>query len=78
MDLKRFIINASTVLALGLGPTLALLWRLNDPGTRPPVARAASHTVCLAGPPTCGYSTIQAAVDAASDGDVIYLPLVLR
>jgi hypothetical protein len=35
------------------------------------VVRAASHTVCPAGPPTCDYSTIQDAVDAAGDGDVI-------
>lgn len=27
--------------------------------------------VCLAGPPTCAYSSVQAAVDAASPGDVI-------
>ena len=35
-------------------------------------AEAASElTVCTAGPPTCQYSTIQAAVDAASSSDTI-------
>lgn len=28
-------------------------------------------TVCLAGPPDCQYDSIQAAVDAANEGDVI-------
>ncbi|HYE79488.1 MAG TPA: right-handed parallel beta-helix repeat-containing protein, partial [bacterium] len=36
-----------------------------------PAARAATITVCPAGPPTCDYSSIQAAINAASDGDVI-------
>ncbi len=33
--------------------------------------RANALTVCPAGPPTCDYATIQSAVDAAHDGDVI-------
>jgi len=60
-----------SALGLGLGLALALLWLLSGPGARLPVVRAASHTVCPAGPPTCDYSTIQAAVDAAADGDTI-------
>jgi parallel beta-helix repeat protein len=34
-------------------------------------APAAALTVCPAGPPACGYATVQEAVDAAGDGDVI-------
>ena len=64
-------------LALGLGLTVALLWLLGNPPT--PVTAAAARrpqqeqgdvlTVCLGG--DCDYDTIQAAVDAAGDGDVI-------
>jgi hypothetical protein len=53
---------------LGLGLTVALLWLLSASSTEPPVARAASLHVCPSG---CTYSSIQAAADAASDGDVI-------
>jgi hypothetical protein len=35
------------------------------------MAQATAYTVCPAGPPTCNYRTIQSAVDAASDGEVI-------
>lgn len=58
-------------LALGLGLTVALLWLSSQSETGLLVARAASYTVCPAGPPTCDYSVIQSAVDAAGDGDVI-------
>jgi hypothetical protein len=58
-------------LALGLGLAVALLWLLGLSGSRLPVARAASYTVCPAGPPTCDYSVVQDAVDAARDGDLI-------
>lgn len=34
-------------------------------------AQAAELTVCPPGPPTCVYTSVQAAVDAAADGDVI-------
>ena len=57
--------------ALGLGLTVALLWLSGHSEARLLVARAASYTVCPAGPPTCDYSVIQDAVDAAGDGDVI-------
>jgi uncharacterized repeat protein (TIGR01451 family) len=72
-------------LALGLGLVLALLWLLDGgmvlaaavpaPGEgRGPIScplRASSGviTVCLSG--GCDYTSIQAAVDAADDGDVI-------
>jgi hypothetical protein len=58
------------ILALGVGlmTTLTLLWLLDG---SPQTARAASFMVCPDGPPACDYDTIQAAVDAASDGDVI-------
>ena len=55
-------------LVLGLGLTMALLWLLSDLGTGPPVARAGDLHVCPSG---CTYSSIQAAVDDANDGDVI-------
>jgi len=60
-----------TPLVLGLGLAFGLLGLLNGLVVGLPPARAASHTVCPAGPPICGYKTIQAAVDDASDGDVI-------
>ena len=66
-------------LALGLSLTLALLWILGSqspsavaaPGAghvEAPNASAAELHVCPTG---CTYSSVQAAVDAASDGDVI-------
>lgn len=36
-----------------------------------PASSRAALTVCPAGPPTCGYATVQAAVDAAAAGDII-------
>jgi hypothetical protein len=55
-------------LGLGLGLALALLWVLSGSIQ---VARAGDLTVCPTGPPTCDYDSIQAAVDAANDGDVV-------
>jgi parallel beta-helix repeat protein len=63
--------RANIALGLGLGLSLALLWLLNTPATDRSTARAAAYTVCLGGPPTCDYDTLQAAVDASDDGDVI-------
>ena len=57
-----------TTLVLGVGLTMALLWLLSGPGTGLPAVRAADLHVCPSG---CAYSSIQAAVDAASGGDVI-------
>ncbi|MCP4539996.1 MAG: DUF11 domain-containing protein [Chloroflexi bacterium] len=55
--------------ALGLGLTLCLLWTLGDGNVLAlsPDAPAAELHVCA----TCPYTTIQDAVDAANDGDII-------
>ena len=54
-----------TSLAVGFALTLGLLWLM---GSDLPPVRAADRTVCASG---CDHTTIQAAVDAADDGDVI-------
>ncbi len=51
-----------------LGVTTVLLLLASSPV---PVARANDLTVCPSGPPDCGYTVIQDAVDDASNGDVI-------
>ena len=56
-------------LALSLFCFLLLLLR-PAPAVAVPLL-ATTHTVCTAGPPTCDHSTIQAAVDAAGEGDLI-------
>jgi uncharacterized repeat protein (TIGR01451 family) len=48
---------------------LALLWLLGDAPVA--AAPAAELHVCPSGPPTCDYATVQAAVNAAGEGDVI-------
>jgi hypothetical protein len=53
-------------LALGLGLAMALLWVLGDQTLS--AAAADELHVCPSG---CTYSSVQAAVDAASDGDII-------
>jgi parallel beta-helix repeat protein len=74
-------------LALSAGLALALLWILGSGsvpavaappssgniagGNAAPNAPAAELLVCLAGPPTCDYASVQEAVDAASWRDVI-------
>ncbi len=56
----------------GIFLTLGLLWMLSGWSTPATAAPAADIiTVCPAGPPTCTYTTIQDAVDAAHDDDVI-------
>jgi hypothetical protein len=65
--------------ALGLALALALLQSLGTPSapalaaphTGPAKATVAELRVCPAGPPICDYASIQEAVDAAGDGDVI-------
>jgi pectin methylesterase-like acyl-CoA thioesterase len=64
---RRFVANTGIALILGMGISLALSWSLGAA----PGAPAAELHVCPAGPPTCDYGTIQAAVDAATPGDVI-------
>ena len=56
---------------LGFSLALTAVWLLTFSGFGIPNAHAASFTVCPAGPPTCDYSVIQDAVDAAGDGDVM-------
>lgn len=60
MKLQRLIAPIST---LAVVVYLLLIW--------PQAARTNDLTVCPAGPPACEYTSIQAAVDAASHGDVI-------
>ena len=83
--MKRVAINAVIALALGGALTLAVLWLLDGqptpvtaapalsqtegPAPRPLHASGDVITVCLGG--GCDYTTIQAAVDAANDGDEI-------
>ena len=67
--MKRLAIRLGISLASGMGLTLALLWLLGNPRSADlPVAYAAEWHVCLSG---CPYASIQDAVDAAGDGDVI-------
>jgi parallel beta-helix repeat protein len=66
--MKRFTVNASMALTLGLGLILTLLWTLSHLGAELPVVRAADLHVCPSG---CTYSSVQDAVDAANPGDVI-------
>ena len=61
-------IKLQIAFVLGLGLTFALLWLLSSPSPTLPAAHAAELHVCSSG---CSYSSIQAAVDAASDGDII-------
>jgi hypothetical protein len=75
MNTKRLIISS----VFGFGLVAALTWALNAPPL--PVTRAAaSHhstqtghmiTVCLPSAGACDYADIQAAVDAATEGDVV-------
>ena len=66
--MKRFTINTSMALAMGVGLSLALLRLLSISGAGLPTAHAAELRVCPSG---CPYSSIQAAVDAANTGDII-------
>jgi PKD repeat protein len=65
MNNNRFAI-ALTVGLLGL--VLALLGLLAGPSAS---AQGAELTVCLIGAPDCQYTSVQDAVDAASEGDVV-------
>jgi hypothetical protein len=78
MKKRRLVIT----LALGLSLALALLWILGSLSSsavaapsvghvEAPKAPAAELHVCPAGPPTCDYSSVQTAVDAANSGDLI-------
>ncbi len=65
MNIKRLFTICGSLL---LGLTIILIWFLFG---APLFTRAASYTVCPTGPPTCDYNSVQSAVDAAGDGDVI-------
>ncbi len=82
--MKRFTTKSVIALTLGVCLVLALLWMLT--GTRLPAVHATplrslnQHsllqagdvlTVCPAMAGTCPFTNVQAAVDAANDGDVI-------
>ncbi|MBN1221176.1 MAG: right-handed parallel beta-helix repeat-containing protein [Anaerolineae bacterium] len=66
--MKRNITRLGVSLTIGLGLLLASLLLLGLMSLRSPVAQAADFTVCAVG---CVFTNIQAAVDAASDGDVV-------
>jgi hypothetical protein len=57
-----------TILVVTVGSIMALLWLLSGPAIGLAPVRAADLHVCPSG---CAYSSIQAAVDAARDSDVI-------
>jgi fibronectin-binding autotransporter adhesin len=63
--------NLLVSLVLGLGLVLALLWMLNARLVPVAAAPAAEIRVCTEGAPTCDHASMQAAVDAAGNGDVI-------
>ena len=65
--MKRTV-HIRIILALGLSLTLAALCLSLNPGSALSKAPAAELHVCPVG---CPYSSIQAAVDAANDGDLI-------
>jgi pectin methylesterase-like acyl-CoA thioesterase len=67
-EMKRLTVHIGLVFAAGLGLMLALLWLLSSPPTGLAVVYAAELHVCPSG---CPYAAVQAAVDAASTGDVI-------
>ncbi|MCP4539995.1 MAG: hypothetical protein GY832_22885 [Chloroflexi bacterium] len=65
--------SRNLLISLGLGVTVALilLWALGSGSALVTAAPSAEWRVCAAGSPACTHTTVQAAVDAASDGDVI-------
>ncbi len=66
------LVVAATATIVGAFLVLAGLSALAGPAyAAVPAELATTLTVCRAGPPTCGYATIQEAVDAAGEGDII-------
>lgn len=63
--------NLFAASVVGLGLALILFGALAFPSMPARAAPAGLLRVCPAGPPTCDYATIQAAVDAAAAGDTI-------
>jgi hypothetical protein len=60
--------HSLTALALGLGLALLAVWAMSSKNSTVDAASPAELHVC---PTDCAYSSIQDAVDAASDGDTI-------
>jgi hypothetical protein len=59
----------TAVVAAGL---LAMsMWLLQSSSKSLSLAAPVTHTVCPAGPPACDFGSLQAAVDAAAQGDMI-------
>lgn len=58
-------------LTLGLAAVLALFWMLGEEPVLVIAAPADEIRVCTEGAPMCDYASVQSAVDAANDGDVI-------
>ncbi len=69
--MKHFVLKLSMAFTFALGLLLAFLGMMNHSGVGVSPVHAANYTVCQSGPISCTYNTIQDAVDAASDGDVI-------
>ncbi|RLC61197.1 MAG: hypothetical protein DRI48_11030, partial [Chloroflexi bacterium] len=78
MNKRSFLIGAATLTGLLLALSCILMGR-GTSAAAPPINAALQATnapageihVCASGPPTCTYTTIQEAVDAATPGDVI-------
>jgi parallel beta-helix repeat protein len=66
--MKRSIVRAGLASISGVSLILIAVWLLSGHATNLPMAHAAELRVCSNG---CAYSSIQAAVDAAGDGDLI-------
>jgi uncharacterized repeat protein (TIGR01451 family) len=66
VKVSRFSPGFTTLVSLAVISGLSLLC-----AGEPRAATAGTITVCPAGPPTCDYETIQAALDGATDGDAI-------
>ena len=62
------LVAVAAILVILVRPAVPVQAALN---TGPVNGPAADRTVCPAGPPTCDYASVQAAVDAANPGDVI-------
>lgn len=68
--LRRLALSFSLVV-IGVGAVSAILNYFAGLSPSRVLAQSTSITVCPAGPPTCNHQTIQSAVDAAGEGDVI-------
>lgn len=72
MKIRRLLVPFALV--LGLLTTVGLLHLLGAQSNGPTMVQAHNRntlTVCQLGPPDCQYSSIQAAADAAGEGDLV-------